>query len=89
VFGTGIEVPLAGLSTGLGRVALVLCLLVMFVGCDRRKTARPAVLTANTAMLRRECYCCSIVDGRWETGVLKYEEKSLGKRQNKGLLGCG
>jgi hypothetical protein len=43
---------------------------------------------ANTAMLRRERYCWSIVDGRWgdgEMGVLKYEKKSLGKRKNKGL----
>ena len=76
MFGTGIEVPLAGSSTGfVGRVALVLCLLVMFVGCDRRKTARPAILMANTAMLRREYYSWSIVDGRWEMGVLKYEKK--------------
>jgi hypothetical protein len=75
VFGTGTEVPLAGSSIGfVGRVALVLCLLVMFVGCDRRKTARPAILMANTAMLR-ECYCWSIVDGRWQMGVLKYEKK--------------
>jgi hypothetical protein len=92
VFGTGIEVPLAGSSTGFGRVALVLCLLVMFVGCDRRKAARLAVLMANTAISRRGCYCWSIVDGRWEMGLLKYEKKSLGKRNiqaSQGLVGCG
>ena len=75
MFGTGIEVPLAGSSAGFTLVALVLYLWVMFVGCDRRKTARPAILTANTAMLRREYYSWSIVDGRWEMGVLKYEKK--------------